>query len=181
MKNYFILFFVVSIFSFCSCKTGIDNTKSDNVPTAEKELKSETPIENKTEDVINTPVHLTKAKFIEKVFDYENNTEWKYEGDKPCIIDFYADWCGPCKMIAPVLDNLAKEYAGQIIIYKINTDKERELAGAFGIRSIPTLLFCPKEGQPQMVSGAIKKQDFKKVIDEVLLVDKNNNANIENE
>jgi thioredoxin len=116
-------------------------------------------------------IHLTKTEFLEKVVNYETNpTEWKYLGDKPCLIDFYADWCGPCKAVAPVLEELAKEYDGQIYIYKINTDQEQELAGAFGIRSIPSLLFVPMEGQPRMSMGAMPKDQLKQAIDEVLLV-----------
>jgi thioredoxin len=115
-------------------------------------------------------IHLTKADFLAKVANYEANpTEWKYLGDKPCIIDFYADWCGPCKAVAPILEELAKEYDGQIYIYKIDTEKEQELAGAFGIRSIPSILFCPMNEQPQMAQGALPKETFRKAIDEVLL------------
>ncbi len=115
-------------------------------------------------------IHLTKSEFLTKVFNYEANpSEWKYLGDKPAIIDFYADWCGPCKMIAPVLEELAAEYEGQIYIYKINTETEQELAAAFGIRSIPTLLFVPMKGQPQMAQGAMPKTSFKEAIDKVLL------------
>jgi thioredoxin 1 len=113
--------------------------------------------------------HLTKETFKEKVFNYEKNAEWKYEGDLPCIIDFYADWCGPCKMIAPVLEELAKEYDGKIKIYKVNTEEEQELAGMFGIKSIPSILFCPKSGQPQMAMGALPKQSFVNAINDVLL------------
>lgn len=115
-------------------------------------------------------VHLTKAEFLEKVYNFEKNPDaWKYEGDKPAIVDFYADWCGPCKMVAPVLEELAKEYAGQIVVYKINTDKERKLSAAFGIRSIPSLLFIPMEGTPQMAQGAMPKAELKRAINEVLL------------
>ena len=115
-------------------------------------------------------IHITKAEFIAKVANYEKNpTEWKYLGDKPCIIDFYASWCGPCKTIAPILEDLAKEYEGQIYIYKVNTEEEQELAGAFGIRSIPSLLFCPMNGAPQMAQGAMPKESFKQAITEVLL------------
>ncbi len=115
-------------------------------------------------------IHLTKAEFLAKVANYEKNpTEWKYVGDKPCIVDFYASWCGPCKMIAPILEDLAKDYDGQIYIYKVNTEEEQELAGAFGIRSIPTLLFCPMKGAPQMAQGALPKETFKQAIQEVLL------------
>ena len=113
---------------------------------------------------------LSKETFIEKVFDFEKNKEWKFEGDKPAIIDFYADWCGPCKMVAPVLEELSKEYDGKVDIYKIDTEKEQELAGAFGISSIPSILFIPQEGQPQMAMGALPKQSFKDAIKDVLKV-----------
>ncbi len=134
-----------------------------------KEKKSEEKIETKQEKKMGT-IHLTKAEFIQKVANYEANpTEWKYLGDKPCIIDFYASWCGPCKTIAPILEELAKEYDGQIYIYKINTEEEQELAAAFGIRSIPTILFCPMGEAPQMAQGAMPKESFKQAINEVLL------------
>ena len=111
--------------------------------------------------------HLTKETFLQKVFDFEHNKEWKFEGELPCIIDFYADWCMPCKMVAPVLEELSKEYEGKVNIYKVDTEAEQELAGAFGIRSIPSILFCPKEGQPQMAMGALPKKQFKEIIDDV--------------
>lgn len=113
--------------------------------------------------------HLTKETFLEKVFNYEKNKEWQFEGELPCLIDFYADWCGPCKMVAPVLEELSKEYEGKINIYKVDTEAEQELAGAFGIKSIPSMLFCPAEGQPQMAQGALPKDSLKKAIDGVLL------------
>lgn len=113
--------------------------------------------------------HLTKAAFLSKVFDYENNKEWKYQGEMPAIIDFYADWCGPCKMIAPVLEELAKEYDGKIKIYKIDTEAEQELAAVFNIRSIPSILFVPKEGQPQMAQGALPKSAMENAINDILL------------
>lgn len=114
-------------------------------------------------------VHLTTTDFKEKIFNYEAEKEWKYEGTLPAIIDFYADWCQPCKMVAPVLEDLAREYAGKIMIYKVNTEEEQELASVFGIQSIPTLLFIPKEGQPQAAMGALPKQTFEKVIKDLLL------------
>jgi thioredoxin len=115
-------------------------------------------------------IHLTKAEFLSKVANYEANpNEWKYLGDKPCIIDFYASWCGPCKTVAPILEDLAKEYNGQIYIYKIDTEAEPELASAFGIRSIPTILFCAMDGAPQMAQGALPKDSFKKAIADILL------------
>ncbi len=113
--------------------------------------------------------HLTKDTFLVKVFNYEQNKDWKFEGELPCLIDFYADWCQPCKMVAPILEELQKEYDGKINIYKIDTEAETELASAFGIRSIPSLLFIPKEGQPQMAMGALPKDSLKKAIDDVLL------------
>ena len=116
--------------------------------------------------------HLTKEKFLNKVFNYEKNKEWKFEGEKPCIIDFYADWCGPCKMVAPVLEELAKDYQGKLDVYKVNTEDEQELAAAFGIRSIPSFLFIPVEGQPQMAMGALPKETFIKAFKDVLGVEK---------
>ncbi len=113
--------------------------------------------------------HLTKQTFLDKVFNYEKNKEWKFEGKLPCIIDFYADWCGPCKMVAPILEELSKEYEGKINIYKVDTEAEQELSAAFGIRSIPSMLFCPNNGQPQMAQGALPKDSLKQAIEEVLL------------
>jgi thioredoxin len=113
---------------------------------------------------------LNKADFLSKVFNYEKNpTQWMYEGDKPCIIDFYADWCGPCKRVAPVLVELAEQYKDDLIIYKINVDNEKELAMAFGIQSIPTLLFIPKTGTPQVSQGALSKEQFVEQIESFLL------------
>ncbi|MBN1819063.1 MAG: thioredoxin [Prolixibacteraceae bacterium] len=116
--------------------------------------------------------HLTLETFKEKVFNFELNKDWKYEGAKPCMIDFYADWCGPCKVVAPVLEELQKEYGDNIVIYKVNTEDERELAGMFGIQSIPSLLFVPMEGQPQMAMGALPKNTFERAISDVLKVEK---------
>ena len=113
---------------------------------------------------------MTLEDFKEKVFNYEESQEWKYAGKLPAIIDFYADWCGPCRSIAPALEELSEEYAGKIHIYKVDTDKEIELAGIFGIQSIPSILFIPMEGQPMMQRGAIPKNTFKEVIEERLLV-----------
>lgn len=113
--------------------------------------------------------HLTKDTFLKKVYDYERNKEWKFEGELPAIVDFYADWCGPCRLVAPVLDQISKDYEGKINIYKVDTDAEQELAAVFGIRSIPSILFIPKEGKPQMAMGALPKESFVRAIDDVLL------------
>lgn len=112
---------------------------------------------------------LTKQTFQEKIFDFEKNSEWQFAGDLPCVVDFYADWCGPCKMVAPIIDELSKEYDGKVNFYKVNTDDEQELAGAFGIQSIPSLLFVPAKGKPQMAVGALPKATMKQVIDKELL------------
>ncbi len=114
--------------------------------------------------------HLTKEAFLKKVFDYENNREWKFAGELPTIIDFYADWCGPCKMVSPILEGLSKEYAGRVNFYKVDTEVEQELAAVFGIRSIPSILFVPKEGKPQMALGALPKDSLVQAINSVLKV-----------
>ncbi len=116
--------------------------------------------------------NLTKETFLEKVFNFEENKEWKFEGDVPVFIDFYADWCGPCKSLAPVLEQLSEEYGEKINIYKVDTEAEQELAAAFGIRSIPAMLFCPMEGQPQMANGALPKAELERIIADVLKIQK---------
>ncbi|PQJ79857.1 thioredoxin [Polaribacter porphyrae] len=116
--------------------------------------------------------NLTRETFLEKVFNYTKNKDWKFEGKRPALIDFYADWCGPCKMLAPILEQLSKEYGDKIDIYKIDTEAEQELSAAFGIRSIPSMLFCPTEGEPQMANGALPKADLERIIADVLKVKK---------
>jgi thioredoxin 1 len=115
--------------------------------------------------------HLTNETFKNKVFNFDDNKEWKFEGDKPCLIDFYADWCAPCKIVHPILEELAKEYNDKINIYRVDTDKERQIAGMFGIQSIPSLLFIPLEGQPQMAVGALPKETFKQAFKDVLKIE----------
>jgi thioredoxin len=115
-------------------------------------------------------IHMTNAMFLEKVYDYKTSPDaWEYKGTNPCIIDFYADWCRPCRMVAPIMDELAEKYAGKVTIYKVNTEKEPELARFFGIRSIPTFFFCPVGGNPQMAQGAMNKSDYEKIITDFLL------------
>lgn len=114
--------------------------------------------------------HLTKETFKEKVFNFEDNKEWKFEGDKPAVIDFYAEWCGPCKVVGPILEELSTEYDGKIDIYKVNTEDQHELAGMFGIQSIPSILFIPMGEQPQMSMGALPKETLKQAFTDVLKV-----------
>lgn len=116
--------------------------------------------------------NLTKTTFLEKVFNFEENKDWKFAGKRPAIIDFYADWCGPCKTLAPILEQLSKEYGDKIDIYKIDTEAEQELSAAFGIRSIPSMLFCPMDEQPQMANGALPKKQIEQIITDVLKVEK---------
>ena len=115
--------------------------------------------------------HLNVESFKQKIFDYSEKKEWKFEGDKPALIDFYADWCGPCKMVSPILEELATEYSGKMDFYKIDTEDQKELASIFGIQSIPSLLFIPPDEQPQMAVGALTKETFIKAFKEVLHVE----------
>ena len=112
---------------------------------------------------------LTTQEFKDKVFDYATEQEWKYKGELPAIIDFYADWCGPCKMVAPILEDLSNEYEDKLVIYKVDTEVEQELSAVFGIQSIPTFLFIPVNGDPMMQPGALPKKVFKQIIEENLV------------
>lgn len=151
--NYLLCVIVVAGVTSCGA-----NGNTNNGTQTEKQVKT---------------IHLTKAEFVKKVVNYEENAkEWNYLGDKPAIVDFYASWCGPCKSIAPILEELADEYDGQVYIYKVDTDKEQELSSAFGITSIPTLLFIPMAGKPRVVQGALPKTELKRLIDDVLLKNK---------
>ena len=114
-------------------------------------------------------VQLTAQKFKDEIFNYEEGEDWKFKGQVPAIIDFYADWCGPCRMVAPILEELSEEYAGKLVIYKVDTEKEEELSAVFRIQSIPSILFIPSEGTPMMQAGALPKHVLKQVIDEKLL------------
>jgi thioredoxin 1 len=133
--------------------------------------KSGTGITTGSKGGLNLVESLTKDSFLQKVFNYEQNKEWKFEGKLPCIIDFYADWCGPCKMVEPILQELAQEYQGKLKIYRVDTQAQQELAAAFGIQSIPSMLFVPLNDKPQMAVGALPKKTLKKAIKEVLKVE----------
>ncbi len=169
MKQMILSITVITFLVFQSCSNGSTNAQT-NANEAEQLAENIT----KTE-VSGETIQITKADFLEKIMNYEENPEvWKFKGDKPCIVDFYADWCAPCRITSPILEELAAEYAGEINIYKVDTDDERELAAVFGIQSIPSFLFCPVEGKPMMTSGIAQSEEetkamFQKQIDEFLL------------
>ncbi|MBP6231416.1 MAG: thioredoxin [Paludibacteraceae bacterium] len=167
MKYTTLLALAIGIF-LVSCSQEAEQAKEEKTTITTITTQEEIKTTNNT--LIMKPIYLTKAEFLKKVVNYEESpNEWKYLGDKPAIIDFYASWCGPCKMIAPILDELAAEYAGEIYIYKIDTEQEQELAAAFGIQSIPTLLLVPMNENPQVIRGALPKAQFKEAIDKTLL------------
>lgn len=158
-RIFTLLVLVVGFMTFASCKGNAKNINNETANSKEATAKQ-----------ANAPIHITKADFLKKIYNYEASpNEWKYLGDKPAIIDFYADWCGPCRMVAPLLEQLAEEYDGQITVYKIDVDKEGELAAAFGIQGIPALLFIPMNEKPQMFQGALPKDKLKENIEKVLL------------
>ena len=161
IKNITILALVLFLFSCNQEQASEENQANEN-----SEVKG---VQGSTDGDIK-PIYLTTADFKEKIWDYEANPdEWKYKGELPCIIDFYADWCKPCKMVAPIMDDLADHYDGKVIIYKVDTDKEKELASVFQVRSIPSILFAPMEGKPAMQPGAMKKEDYMNIINEYVL------------
>ena len=138
----------------------------------EKEKQNETMVSNDEGD--KAVIHLTAEEFRQKVVDYKNSKKWDYQGNKPCLIDFYADWCAPCKITSPIIEDIAKEYKGKIQVYKVDIEKEKELASVMGIRGIPTFLYCPVEGKPRMSSGIGQSEEdtrqmFKNNIEQFLL------------
>lgn len=164
-----VLILAIAVITLQSCNTSqAKNNGNENETTPVETVSSEATADNGT-------VKLTKDKFIKEVWDYENSPqEWKFKGDKPALIDFYADWCGPCRTAAPILEEVAKEYDGKITIYKIDTQVERELAGVFGVQGIPAFLYIPMEGKPTMASGIARtneetKKMFTENIDKLLL------------
>jgi thioredoxin len=173
MKQIMQIISAAIIFALLSCSSRTDKkliVENTGLPVTKSGMIAavDTLINNK-------PVHLTKADFLKVVMNYEKNPDvWTYLGNKPCLIDFYADWCRPCKITAPILDELAAQYEGRIIIYKINVDKEQELAGLFGIESIPSFLYCPLKGKPTISSGIANSAEetkamFVREIEELLL------------
>lgn len=182
--NHLFLFTAMAAVMFTACantsgngegQPGNQNASTGTPPVAPA------PVGPKS-DALSTPVDSTaggkvikldKQMFVDKIFDFEANSQtWIYKGDKPCIIDFYADWCRPCRMVAPLMEEFAAKYKGQILVYKLNTDEQREVAQAFGIRSIPTVFFCPMKGDPQATQGALPKEQFEDMIKKVLLNNK---------
>lgn len=157
---------MVFSFTFYSCSNIKGNQEESQIAIHDGEAKT-----GNSNSVSQGEVeYLNYDTFLTKVWNFEDNSqEWIYEGDVPCVIDFYADWCGPCKRVAPIMDDLAEEYNGKVKIYKINTDKERQLSSAFGIRSIPAVLFVPMKGKPTMQTGALPKDQYKKIIQSELL------------
>ena len=173
-----IMFFVASIILFSCGKKGTKAQKnSTNTETTVNTTSGNgndltNTNSNQTQTTSTTGagkvIVLNTESFKEKVFDYTTNKEWKYNGTMPCIIDFYADWCGPCKRVAPIMEELAKEYKGKVIFYKMNVDNNQEVAQVFGIQSIPSVLFVPTNGKPQMATGAMPKETYVQAINQVL-------------
>lgn len=158
------------VLTACNNQAGNSASNSKETNTIKKETNTNKTENNMASTTIKKTIDLTRDDFLKKVANIESNPEeWVYIGDKPAIIDFYADWCGPCKTIAPILEELAHEYEGEIVIYKVDTEAEQQLAAEFGIRSIPSILFVPMNEAPQMAQGALPKDAFKQAIDEVLL------------
>jgi thioredoxin len=173
-KTISYLFLGVALVLF-SCSQRAESKANKNVDEPTTDLKSMGEQSITSGDL--KPIYLTTAEFKNKIWDYEANPqEFLYKGTLPCVIDFYADWCKPCKMVAPIMDELADYYNGKVIIYKVNTDKERELASVFQVNSIPAILFAPMNGKPAMQPGALAKEDYMKIIDEFILKIKPENS-----
>lgn len=165
MKKISLMVSLVALIGFFGCSSAVGNQEGDQTLVENNDTRTEA-----SDDLQTEPEYLTYDTFIEKVWNFEDNPqEWIYEGDVPCVIDFYADWCKPCKMVAPIMDDLAKEYDGKVKIYKVDVDKEKQLAAVFQVRSIPAVLFSPVKGRPMMQAGALPKDQYVKIIEENLL------------
>jgi thioredoxin len=160
MKKLLLVFMLTAPMFIVSCQAGTDKSDKEN-----SKVKTEASVKSNEKATIQ----LTKAEFKTKVMDYTKSAEWNFEGDKPCIVDFYADWCAPCRITSPILEELAKEYKGKVDIYKVDVDTEKELAAVFGVRAIPSFLYCPMEGKPQMTSGIgqTEKETKKMFVDNI--------------
>ena len=175
MRHITTTVYFAALFLFVSCDQ-YDESKSnkrfDQTPIQNNELSEQ---KESSSDI--KPIYLTTSDFKNKIWNYETSPEaFVYQGELPCVIDFYADWCKPCKMVAPIMDDLADYYNGKVIIYKVNTDKERELASVFQVNSIPSVLFTPMDGKPAMQPGALAKEDYIRIIDEFVLKIKTENS-----
>ncbi|MFO7843005.1 MAG: thioredoxin domain-containing protein [Bacteroidales bacterium] len=167
MKKLFLLMLIASLGFTQACQGNEKSSSDDN-------QKEEMTDKKVSDDDKKATITLNKEEFKEKVMDYEANEEWKFEGDLPCIVDFYADWCAPCRVASPILEEVAQEYKGKINVYKVDIQKDKELATVFGVQGIPAFLFCPKEGQPQMSSGIGQTNEetkamFTQAVEEILL------------
>lgn len=168
MKFYKLL--IISGFTAASLVACGSNSGS-KTKLPKEGIKSETSYNNNASE--KATIHLNRAEFLARVYNFEKSPDkWVYNGDKPAIVDFYADWCGPCKQVAPILEELAAKYKGEIYIYKIDTDAEQQLAGEFGITAIPTLMFIPQQGKPQVTQGALSKAQLENAIETILMVKK---------
>jgi thioredoxin len=175
MRDRVIYSLIVTSLVLFSCNQQSNNQDKSHAQINQE--KSDAIEKTQVSDGDIKPVYLTTADFKQKIWDYDSNPqEFVYQGELPCVIDFYADWCRPCKMVAPIMDDLAEYYKGKVIIYKVNTDKERELASVFQVTSIPAILFTPMDGKPAMQPGALAKEDYIKIIDEFLLKLKTENS-----
>jgi thioredoxin len=161
---------VLMVFLFLGCSNSSGNKEASPATGAVATAKAKSGGDEASSAGTIKPVHLTKETFKEKVMNYEKNPQqWVFEGDRPAIVDFYADWCRPCRMIAPIMDELAVEYQGKVDFYKVDTEAEKELAAVFGITSLPTVIFIPAAGNPSAQKGAMQKENYKQIIDEFLL------------
>lgn len=150
-KHYFFMILMLPIL-FTDCK--VDNASASTARNAEGN---------------GTVQQLTDESFKKLIFNYDKNKDWKYEGSKPAIIDFYADWCAPCRQLSPLVEEVAREYSGKINVYRVDTQKETVLSQNMGITSLPTLIFIPENGKPQYTIGAIPKETLVKAVNEILL------------